>query len=49
MYMSGRGLGVTKLWAADLDEGWPQTQAPAPQILVTYGFIRQDRVGVEVI
>jgi len=37
--MSGRGLGVTELWAADLDEGWRLTQAPAPHIRVTYGFL----------
>jgi len=31
---------MTEVWAADLDEGWPRTQAPAPHIRVTYGFLR---------
>jgi hypothetical protein len=38
---------VTELWAADLDEGWPRTQVPAPHIRVTYGFFKLDRYGVE--
>jgi hypothetical protein len=46
MYTSGRGPGVTELWAADLDEGWRLTQAPAPHMCLTYGVLNYEGIVV---